>query len=100
MKHTPAPWKAERWNDETVYITGTHNGHGITIGHVFETTDDESNTRLIEQSPRLLEVLEIVTIELAHLYHNGKIKANAPEREKIHAMILTAEYVMEQAKGE
>ena len=46
-----------------------------------------------------LETLEAVKNQLSHLYHNGQIIANTPERDRIQKQIVHAEYVIEKAKG-
>jgi hypothetical protein len=49
-------------------------------------------------STPLLAALIAVKTELAYLYHNGRIKANAPERERIQILLVNAEYAIEKAE--
>jgi hypothetical protein len=49
---------------------------------------------------QIVDALKAVKTQLAHLYHNGQIKANAPERDRIMLCILNAEYALEKAGAE
>lgn len=95
-EHTPAPWHSRRDDTDQVTILGEYKGQTIRIAWVFCNTTDEADSRLIEAAPALLDALRTVKTELAHLYHNGQVKANAPERARIQKYILDAEYLIEK----
>lgn len=94
--YTPAPWIARRWDTDTVSILGEYKGQAIRIAWVFCSDTDEADARLIEAAPALLDALRTVKTELAHLYRNGRVKANAPERARIEKYITDAEYLIEK----
>ena len=52
-KHTPAPWKKRRDDDETITILGKYSGTTIKIAEVYNTTDDETDADLILTAPEL-----------------------------------------------
>lgn len=58
--HTPAPWTSCRWDDETVAILD--EGKTTRIAWVFETVDDEANTRLITKAPLLYELARQIVL--------------------------------------
>lgn len=96
QKHTPAPWCSRRDDTDQITILGEYKGQTIRIAWVFCNNTDEADARLIEAAPALLDALRTVKNELAHLYHNGQVKANAPERARIEKYILNAEYLIEK----
>lgn len=104
-KFTPGPWNrtpGERAkHDQSAGITGGDNGHYIACALDMNRTDKddevEANARLIATAPELLEALGSITNELSHLFHNGRILANAPERDRIQMLILNAEHAIEKA---
>jgi hypothetical protein len=62
------------------------------------TNETEANARLIAAAPELLEELEAIKTHLAWLYHNDRIKANAPGRERIEFRISNAERIIKKAE--
>ena len=111
-KHTPGPWIAQRDLYNTpyeklgfgIYSAVTHLRlaeitpafqSGTVYGHAME--NQGSTAALIASAPELLEKLEKMTQLLSYLYHNGRIKDNAPGRERIEQAILDAEYTIEKA---
>lgn len=108
-KHTPGPWKIQRDLYNTpynelgfgVYSEVTHlrvaNIEPAITAEFHGMENQEGTALLIAAAPELLETLEKVTRQLAHLYHNGQLRANAPERERIQQLIVDAEYAIEKA---
>jgi len=111
-KHTPGPWKAQRDLYNTpyeelgfgIYSEVTHlriaNVEPAFVSHdiEFHTMEEQEGTALLLASaPELLEKLEKMTRLLSFLYHNGRIKENAPGRERIQQAIIDAEYAIEKA---
>lgn len=99
-KFTPGPWEADEVTDENQRDIFPTNG-GPTVGRVYvDTPEGEANARAVAELPNLLASLETVKNQLSHLFHNGQILANAPERDRIQVMIIHAEYVIEKARGD
>ena len=74
---------------------------GDTICKVYADSEQgKDNARLIQQAPALLAELEKIKNQLSHLFYNGQIMANAPERERIRIYILDAEYLIGKIRGE
>lgn len=108
-KHTPAPWRKSRISDEEIVISGhdpIYKGI-ITIAHVYESKDDESNTTLIEAAPDMLKELIDNVLELEDLIvvirDNptwSREKLNAWITKKASRTIETSRAVIAKAKGE
>lgn len=99
--HAAAPWGQQATPTiDYSYIRTITDDDGNAIADVRYSASQEkdlANACLIEQAPALLAALQAVKTELSHLYHNGQVKANAPERERIEIMLVNAEYVIEKA---
>lgn len=94
---TPGPWKADTCTESNQRDIFPTNG-GPTVGRVYvDTPEGEANARAVAELPNLLASLEAVKNQLSYLFHNGQIRANAPERQRIQRMIVHAEYIIEKA---
>jgi len=58
---------------------------------------NKANARLIAAAPELLTAIGRVTTELAWLNNNGRIKANAPGRDRIEGYIKQAMAAIQKA---
>lgn len=109
MKHTPAPWTISGntiHNKPTEYdpVSGARIGEtALRICSVDiqpNGGEREANARLIAAAPELLNTLEALTSAFAWYNDNSRIKANAPERERIENNIRWARAAIDKAKGE
>ena len=90
-KHTPGPWKAEKYciwannHNGSVYIAGTQTG--------IDTDQQKANARLIAAAPDLLRALEII---------QGWSACQCREKhgDNPNCCVLVAEKAIARAKGE
>lgn len=72
-KHSPAPWKLSRWDDETLTLLGDYNGTQIRIAHIYESKEDDANANLIVVAPDLLAQLDNTITALESVWNMENI---------------------------
>lgn len=80
-KHTPGPWFATVNHTANGSSASVHNSegysilsniNGLTTENIPENEECEANARLIAAAPELLECMNMLACELAHVEKHGK----------------------------